>query len=101
MRTFQRTSGWWVVVSGLALAGLLAVFPPAVSAQGKKSSAPAARVDLNVATEKELEDLPGVGPATAKKIIAGRPYGSVAELSKALTNAPRSAVITAAVVSPE
>jgi hypothetical protein len=83
MRTFQRTSGWWVVVSGLALAGLLAVFPPAVSAQGKKSSAPAAKVDLNVATEKELEDLPGVGPATAKKIIAGRPYGSVAELSKA------------------
>ena len=83
MRTFQKTSGWWVVVSGLALAGLLAVFPPAVCAQGKKSPAPAAKVDLNVATEKELEDLPGVGPATAKKIIAGRPYGSVADLSKA------------------
>jgi hypothetical protein len=83
MRTFQKSSSWWVVVSGLALAGLLGVFPPAVSAQGKKSPAPAAKVDLNVATKKELEDLPGVGPATAKKIMAGRPYASVAELSKA------------------
>ena len=83
MRPFEKSGGWWVIVSGLALAGLLAVFPPAVSAQGKKSPAPAAKVDLNVATEKELEDLPGVGPATAKKIMAGRPYASVAELSKA------------------
>ena len=40
-------------------------------------------VDLNTASEKELESLKGVGPATAKKIIAGRPYKSVDELSKA------------------
>ncbi|MFN8006945.1 MAG: helix-hairpin-helix domain-containing protein [Terriglobia bacterium] len=41
------------------------------------------RVDLNTATEKELEDIPGVGKATAEKIIAGRPYTSVDDLSKA------------------
>jgi DNA uptake protein ComE-like DNA-binding protein len=41
------------------------------------------KVDLNTASEKELDDLPGVGPATAKKIVAGRPYKSVEELSKA------------------
>jgi competence protein ComEA len=40
-------------------------------------------IDLNTASEKELESLKGVGPATAKKIIAGRPYKSVDELSKA------------------
>jgi competence protein ComEA len=45
-----------------------------------KNSGP---VDLNRASEAELEDLPGVGPATAKKIVAGRPYKSVEDLEKA------------------
>lgn len=56
--------------------------------QAKASPAPApagqqAKVDLNTATEKELDKLPGIGPATAKKIIAGRPYSSVNDLSRA------------------
>jgi competence protein ComEA len=42
-----------------------------------------AQLDLNNASQKELEALKGVGPATAKKIIAGRPYKSVDDLSKA------------------
>jgi competence protein ComEA len=40
-------------------------------------------IDLNAASEKELESIKGVGPATAKKIVAGRPYKSVDDLSKA------------------
>jgi competence protein ComEA len=40
-------------------------------------------IDLNNASEKELESIKGVGPATAKKIIDGRPYKSVDDLSKA------------------
>lgn len=40
-------------------------------------------VDINNASRKDLESLPGVGASTAKKIIAGRPYKSVDELSKA------------------
>jgi DNA uptake protein ComE-like DNA-binding protein len=41
------------------------------------------KVDLNSATESELQDLPGIGAIYAKKIIAARPYKSVDDLSKA------------------
>jgi hypothetical protein len=48
-----------------------------------KSAVPGAKVDINSASQAELEKLPGVGAVTAKKIIAGRPYTSAADLSKA------------------
>ena len=40
-------------------------------------------VDVNNATAKELEELPGIGTATANKIIKGRPYKTDADLEKA------------------
>ena len=43
-------------------------------------------VDLNSASIKDLEALPGVGPATAKKIVAGRPFKTTDELKKAGLN---------------
>ena len=47
------------------------------------ASKSAAKIDLNSASEKELEALPGVGKATAAKIVSNRPYSSVDDLSKA------------------
>ncbi len=49
----------------------------------KKKETAAKPVDLNNATQKEIESLKGIGAAKAKKIIANRPYKSVDDLSKA------------------
>lgn len=37
-------------------------------------------ININSASEQELDTLPGIGPATAKKIIASRPYSSLDDL---------------------
>ena len=73
-RNWPRLGHWFAIVAIVFLV-------PAWAAAAEKPKKPL--VDLNTATQKELEDLPGVGEATAKKIVAGRPYKSVSDLAKA------------------
>jgi competence protein ComEA len=69
----------WMAILGMMAMTAMVLTPPIAYGQAKAK----ALLNLNTASEKELEALKGVGPATAKKIIAGRPYNSVDELSKA------------------
>jgi DNA uptake protein ComE-like DNA-binding protein len=81
MRKLRLWVPAWSVVLGL----LLAV--PGVQAHAQtKPKAAAKLLDLNAASQADIEGLPGVGEATAKKIIAGRPYTGT-DVAKALEGA--------------
>jgi competence protein ComEA len=65
--------------------------PEPVGAAGSSASAtpekssPGGLVNINTATQAELESLPGIGPATAQKIIAHRqsePFQTIDDLDK-------------------
>ena len=61
---------------------------------GKGMFPPGARVieqkvvELNTATQAEIETLPGITPEYARKIIAGRPYQTMSDLAR--TGIPRA-----------
>ena len=69
--------------AGGAAGGATAGAGAAGGAPKTKSAGGSSKVDLNTATQEQLEAVKGIGPATAKKIIDGRPYSSVQDLKKA------------------
>lgn len=55
---------------------------PTVSAERAENSTASGLVNMNTASQKELEALPEIGAVTAEKIISSRPYASLDELVK-------------------
>jgi len=54
-----------------------------------KTKSPQGLVNLNTATEKELQSIKGIGPVLAKRIIASRPYRTVDDLLKVKGISPK------------
>jgi len=79
-----RTASRLVLV---ALVAQLCVIGAGAAPQTSSKSAGSAaqtttKVDVNSADLETLETLPGVGSATAKRIVSGRPFNSLADLEK-------------------
>ena len=68
--------------------------PPAPASRGSKKIQPGdAPIDVNTATADELQRLPGVGPVTARNIIAARataPFRSVEDLDRVKGIGPKT-----------
>jgi competence protein ComEA len=85
MKTHGSLTGFVAVLSLLAFTSPLvaADSPTKKTKASTTASSPvgsAGKVDLNTADLATLETLPGVGPQTAKAIVASRPFKSVNEL---------------------
>lgn len=76
---------WSNVLMVLAIGVPLAIGAFKFYQKHRKESAPgegALVVNINTATEPELEKIPGVGPSLAHEIIRGRPYGKIEDLER-------------------
>ena len=67
-----------LVSTFLALLFATATVTSASAAQA--ASKKAEKLDINTASEDQLKELPGIGDAYAKKIVANRPYKAKDEL---------------------
>ncbi|MDP2306980.1 MAG: helix-hairpin-helix domain-containing protein [Pseudomonadota bacterium] len=83
--TVRLVSGWALPVRTLA--------PVATRVFG-------GRVSLNNATMADLEGLPGIGPALAARIVAGRPFGNLEDLDRIKGIGPAKLRALASLVAP-
>jgi DNA uptake protein ComE-like DNA-binding protein len=88
-RAITYASGMTLKSMFAAIVIALSLFAPASFAQAPKTGSGAGSaaktekaepLDLNTATEAQLKELPGIGDAYSKKIIAGRPYAKKDQL---------------------
>ena len=64
----------------VAVALLFATATVTSASAAQAASKKAEKLDINTATEDQLKELPGIGDAYAKKIVANRPYKAKDEL---------------------
>jgi DNA uptake protein ComE-like DNA-binding protein len=86
---------------GLALA--LALLPACRLWRGRDTGVPPHEaVDLNTAPQRRLEQLPGITPSMARRIVEGRPYAEAEDLVErgVLTRREFERVEDSVVVSP-
>lgn len=63
-------------------APMVAEAPTAVAPVPVAPVAVAGKININTATQAQLETIPGIGPVKAQGIIAGRPYSRIEDLDK-------------------
>ena len=51
---------------------------------------PDSKININTASEKELQILPGIGPVTAQRIVEGRPYLTANDLTRVKGIGPKT-----------
>jgi competence ComEA-like helix-hairpin-helix protein len=71
-RTAQNSRVSWGLRAAGALAVLLFILASSAALLAQKKVTPAQPIDLNAATVQQLQQVPGVGPATAKAIVQVR-----------------------------
>src|SRR5262249_26599465 len=78
MTTLKRA-----LIAVLCLIGLFSFAIPGFSKTSSSTASSSPKIDINSATEAQLEALPGIGAATAEKIIKARPIHSLDDLKAA------------------